>query len=53
MSMQNKKKWLIIILKGFIKQSVIEQILSTTFLSFSFLTDCCMSAFSLSLSKRL
>ena len=37
------KKRLIIILKGFIKQPVIKQ--SPTFLSFSFLTDCCMSVF--------
>ena len=34
---------LIIILNGFIKQPVIKQ--SPTFLSFSFLIDCCMSAF--------
>ena len=33
------------LLKGFVKQSVIEQ--KTTFLSFSFLIDCCMSVFSL------
>ena len=45
MSLRNKKIWLIITLKGFLKQSVIEQ--STNFLSFSFLTDCCMSVFSL------
>ena len=45
-----KKKWLIIILKGFTKQPVIKQ--SSTILSFSFLTDYYMSLFSLSLSKR-
>ena len=50
-SLRNKKKkWLIIILKGFTKQPVMKQ--SSTILSFSFLTDCCMSLFSLSLSKR-
>ena len=36
--------------KGFIKQPVIKQ--SSTFLSFSFLVECCVSVFSLSLSKR-
>ena len=46
-----KEKWLIIILKDLIKQPVIKQI--PTFLSFSFLIDCCISVFSLSLSKRL
>ena len=44
------KKWLIIILQDFIKQPVIKQ--SPTFPSFSFLFDCCISAFSLSLSKH-
>ena len=48
MSLRNKKKkWLAIIWKGFMKQPVIEQ--STTFLSFPFLIDYCMSVFSLSL----
>ena len=42
------KKWLIIILKGFIKQPVIKH--SPTFLSFSFLIDCYISVFSFSLS---
>ena len=45
------KKWLTIILMNFLKQPVIKQ--SPTFLSFSFLTDRCISVFSLSLSKRL
>ena len=45
------QKWLIIILKDFIKQPVIKQ--SLTFLSFSFPIDCCISIFSLSLSKGL
>ena len=44
------KERLIIILKGFIKQPVIKK--GSTFLSFSFLIDCYMSVFSLSLSKR-
>ena len=44
------KKWLIIILQDFIKQPVIKQ--SPTFPSFSFLFDCCISVFSLSLSKH-
>ena len=48
-SLRNKK-WLIIILKDFIKQPVIKQ--RPTFLSF-LLTDCCISVFSLSLSKCL
>ena len=51
MSLQNRKMWLIIMLKDFIKQPVIKQ--SQTFLSFSFLIDCCVSVFFLSLSKRL
>ena len=51
MSMRNKKKWLDVFLKGFVKQSIPEQ--STTFLSFSFLNDCCMSILSLFLSKSL
>ena len=42
MSLQNKK-WLIIILKGFIKQPVTKQ--SPTFLYFSFLIKCYMSFF--------
>ena len=50
MSLRNKK-WLIIILKDFIKQPVIKQ--SPIFLSFSFLIDCCISIFSLFLSKHL
>ena len=37
------KKWLITILKDFIKQPVIKQ--SPTVLCFSFLIDCCISAF--------
>ena len=37
------KKWLIIILKVLIKQSVLKQ--SLTFLSISFLIDCCISVF--------
>ena len=41
MSLQSKKA--IVILKSFIKQPVIKQ--SPTFLSFSFLIDCCMSVF--------
>ena len=45
------KNWLIFILKAFIKQPVIKQ--SPTFLSFSYLIECCVSVFSLSLSKRL
>ena len=48
MSLRNKK--MIIILKDFIKQPVIKP--SPTF-SFSFLIDCYISVFSLSLSKRL
>ena len=40
-----RKNWLIITLKGFIKQPVIKQ--SPTFLTFSFLIDYCMSVFSL------
>ena len=44
-----KKNWLIIILKSFIKQLVLKQ--SLTFLSFSFIIDCCISVFTLSLSK--
>ena len=43
------KKWLIVILEEFIKQPVIKQ--NPTFLSFSFLIDCCISVSSLSLSK--
>ena len=48
MSLRNKKNdhikiIIIIILNGFIKQPVIEQ--GPTFLSFSFLNDCCMSIF--------
>ena len=50
MSMQNKKKWLIILLKGFEKQPVIEK---NAAFSFSFLIDFCKSIFSLLLSKRL
>ena len=50
MIFQNKKKWLIIILKGFREQPVIKQIPNC--LSFSFLVDYCMSVFSLSLSNR-
>ena len=45
------KKGLIIISNDFKKQPVINQIL--TVLSFSFLIDCCISAFPLSLSKNL
>ena len=37
------KKWLIIILKGFIKQPAIKQ--GPTYLSFSSLIDCCVSVF--------
>ena len=42
MSLQNKK--LIIKLIDFIKQPVVKQ--SPTFLSFSFLIDCCLTVFS-------
>ena len=42
---------LIIILKDFIKQPAIKQ--SQPFLSFSLLIDCCVSVFSLFLSKHL
>ena len=45
------KKWLIIILKGFIKLPVIKQ--SATFLSFCFLIDYCMSVFFLFLYQRV
>ena len=41
--LSKKKKWLIIILKGFIKQPVIKQ--SPNFLSFSFLIDYYISVF--------
>ena len=46
-----KKNWSIFILKGFVKQTAIKK--SLAFLGFSFLIDCSMSVFSLSLSKHL
>ena len=50
MSLRNKKMWLNVILKGFIKQSVIAQ--STHFyFQLIFLIGCCMIFFSLSLSN--
>ena len=50
MSLQNKKM-INYHIKNFIKQPVIKQ--GPTFLSLSFLIDCCESVFSLPLSKRL
>ena len=47
--LEEYKIGLIIILKDFKKQLVIVQ--SQTFFSFSFLIDCCMTVFSLVLSK--
>ena len=51
MSLRNKKKMINYHIKGVYKTICYKK--SPAFLSFSFLIDCCVSVFSLSLSKRL